>query len=236
MGIPRLYELQQVDLAVARATTERAALNNGTAEREAVEHATARLAELRDRLAAARAHLRDLELEVASLQQKRAKVEADLYGGRIRNPKELESMHDEGAALDRTRSSREDDMLALLDEVERLEPQEEGARDTLEAAKGALTQQTAWYQQAAGAADHAIAELSARRTSLLADLDEDLVRRYDRLRERKGGLAIVAVRNGICEGCHMTIPDRLFRRLEDDPEILAACDGCGRLLYVPPRS
>ena len=83
-----------------------------------------------------RGRLRDLDLEVQSLQQKRAKVEADLYGGRIRNPKELESINDEGAALDRTRSSREDDMLALLDEVERLEPQERDAREALETAKG----------------------------------------------------------------------------------------------------
>lgn len=230
-----MFELQQVDLAVARATTERAALNSGAAEREAVEQATARLTELRDRIAAARAQLRDLDLEVQSLQQKRAKVEADLYGGRIRNPKELESINDEGAALDRTRSSREDDMLALLDDVERLEPQERDAREALETAKGALTQQTAWYQQAAGAADQEIAELSARRAALLGDLEEDLVRRYDRLRERKGGLAIVAVRDGICGGCHVAIPDRLLRRLEDDPEILAACDGCGRLLHVPAR-
>jgi predicted nucleic acid-binding Zn-ribbon protein len=235
VGIPRLYELQQVDLAIARATAQRAALNDGAPERDAVEQASARLHDLLERLAAARAQLRDLDLQVQSLQQKRAKVEANLYGGRIRNPKELESMHDEGTALDRTRSRLEDDMLALLDEVERLEPQERDARDALEVAKGALTQQTAWFQQAARAADQDIADLAARRARLVGDLEEDLVRRYDRLHERKGGLAIVAARNGICEGCHVAIPAGVVRRLEDDPETLAACDGCGRLLHVPGR-
>jgi hypothetical protein len=235
VGIPGLYELQQVDLAIVGAAARQAALNDGAAERDAVEGASTHLHDLGQRLAAARSQLRVLELEVQSLQQKRAKVEADLYGGRIRNPKELESMQDEGSALDRARGRLEDEMLSLLDEVERLEPEERAAGATLEAAQAALSRQTSWFQQAAAEVEQEMTDLAGRRASLLSDLDESLVRRYDRLRERKGGVAIVAVHNGICDGCHVAVPDRLVRRLEDDPETLAACDGCGRLLYVPGR-
>ncbi len=235
MGIPGLYELQQVDLAIARALEHRAALNDGAGERDAVTQAAAHLHDLQQRLAAARARLRDLELEAQSLQQKRARVEADMYSGRVRNPKELESMQEEIAGFDRVRGRLEDEMLVLLDEIEHLEPQERDGRAALEAAQTSLARQTAWFRQAGQAADQEIASLTAQRDNLAGGLDETLVRRYDRLRERKGGVAIVAVLHGICEGCHMAIPDRLLRRLEDDPETLAACDGCGRLLHVPPR-
>jgi predicted nucleic acid-binding Zn-ribbon protein len=233
VGIPRLYELQQVDLAIAGAAARRASLSDGSAERDALERATAHLDELRRRLSAARAQLRDLELEVQSLQQKRAKVDADLYGGRIRNPKELEALQDEVAALDRSRGRLEDQMLSLLDEVDRLEPEEGGAAAGVEAAEAALGRQLARCQQIAREIDHELADLGARRALLVADLDEALVRRYDRLRERKGGVAVVAVRNGSCDGCHVIIPDRLLRRLEEDPETQATCDGCGRLLHLP---
>jgi len=43
------------------------------------------------------------------------------------------------------------------------------------------------------------------------------------------------VHGGICDGCHVGIPEGLLRRLHDDPETLAACDGCGRWLFIPPR-
>ncbi|MGQ0548393.1 MAG: zinc ribbon domain-containing protein [Armatimonadota bacterium] len=234
MSTSRLYDLQQLDSAIARAIARRATLNDGTAEHAAAAGAAGRLTELRHGLADRRARLHDLELAVESVRAKRAKVEADLYSGRISNPKELAAMQEEVAILNRTTSRSEDDMLGILDEVERLEPQEREWAGTLQAADAALTRQMAAFQQATEEIEKEIADLTARREALAAELDSDLVRRYDRLRERKGGVAIVAVRAGTCEGCHVAIPERLLRRLQDDPETLAACDGCGRWLYIPP--
>lgn len=233
MGTSRLYDLQQVDSAIARAVAARAGLNDGAPERVALAAAIERLNEIRRQIAGRQARLRDVELTIQSVQAKRAKVEADLYSGRIGNPKELTSMQEELALLDRTKSRAEDEVLGLLDEIERLEPQEREGVGILEAADAALERQVAAFHQAAEATEKEIADLTARRTTLIDGLDEDLVRRYDRLRERKGGVAIVAVRGGICEGCHVGIPERLLRRLEDDSETLAACDGCGRWLFVP---
>lgn len=231
----RLYELQHVDSAIAAAIAQRAALNDGTAERAAVAAAADRLSAIRGELAAHRARARDLELAIQSVQDKRARVERDLYSGRIGNPKELTAMQEEATLLARTKSRAEDDMLGILDAVERLEPQEHEGAAAVEAAEAALTRQVSAFEQASAAIETAIGELNARRAALAAELDEDLLRRYDRLRDRKGGVAIVAVREGICEGCHMTIPERVVRRLEEDPEALGACDGCGRWLYIERR-
>lgn len=231
----RLYELQQVDSAIARAMAQRAALNDGTPERAVVAEATGRLHDIQRDIAQRRARLRDLELAVDSIRAKRTKVEANLYSGRISNPKELTAMQEEITLLNRTTSRSEDDMLGILDEVERLEPQEREWAGTLQSADAALTRQVATFQQSSEAIEKEIAELTARRAALAAEMDPDLVRRYDRLRERKGGVAIVAVRGGVCEGCHVAVPERLVRRLQDDPETLAACDGCGRWLYIPLR-
>ena len=77
---------RSIRLLHARPSARRS--TGGAAEREAVEQATAcawtRVAGPYRRGAT---QLRDLDLEVQSLQQKRAKVEAYLYGGCIRNLK-----------------------------------------------------------------------------------------------------------------------------------------------------
>jgi predicted nucleic acid-binding Zn-ribbon protein len=233
VGVSGLFRLQHIDLEIARLQAHRAGLSDGAPERAAASEAARRLSHLRDEIAIRQSRLRTLDLELQSLQAKRKKVEGDLYSGRIGNPKELTAMQEELAALDRAKTHLEDEVLGLLDEVERLEPQERDAQAQVAAAEGALQQQVAAYQQATAAADQDLQRLAMQRSEAVSALDEDLLRRYERLREAKGGLAIVAVRGGICEACHITIPERFRRRLEDNPETLAACDGCGRLLFVP---
>jgi hypothetical protein len=221
-----------MDSAIGRVTAQRAGLNDGTPERAAATAAAERLAALRTEISSRQARVRTLDLELQSVQSKRKKVEADLYSGRIGNPKELTAMQEELAALGRSKDHLEDEMLGLLDEIERLEPQEREAQAALAAAEAALARQLEAFAQAAEAADREFAALTSRRAEAAAALDADLLRRYDRLRDAKGGVAIVAVRGGICEGCHVTIPERVRRRLEENPETLAACDGCGRLLFI----
>ena len=233
MGVSGLFHLQQLDTEIARVSAHRAGLNDGAPERAAASEAAQRLTDLQGEIAARQTRLRALDLELQSLQSKRKKVETDLYSGRVGNPKELASMQEELSALDRSKARLEDEVLGLLDEVERLEPQHREAQARLVASQAALAQQVAAYQQGIAAADHEIEQLTAQRAQLTASLDEDLLRRYDRLREAKGGVAIVAVRGGRCGGCHITIPERFTRRLEENPDTLAACDGCGRLLFVP---
>jgi predicted nucleic acid-binding Zn-ribbon protein len=232
VGVSQLYELQQVDTALARAISYRQSLDEGVAARAALMEATMRLESLERQRAACQSRLRVLDLEVQSLQAKRSRVNADLYSGRVGNPKELAAMQEEVSVFDRQKAGLEDEELTLLEQVEQLDAQVRQTEQATEAARAALAQQEALFRQAASAADQEISDLTARRQVLTADVGEDLIRRYERLREHKGGLAVVAVRGGICDGCHVVVPERLITRLQKDPDLIAACDGCGRLLVV----
>lgn len=237
MTLPRLYELQQIDTATARVLAHRQALDDGAGVRAALAEARARLEGLRAEAAAAAVRTRALELEIQSLRAKRSRVEADLYSGRVGNPKELTAMTDEVAALARQQAQLEDEVLQLMERSEALDRQAHAAEAEVRAAEADLARLVAAFEQAAAAADAEIAALEARRRAHLAGIEEDLLRRYDRLRASKGGLAVVAVRGGVCDGCHVVVPERVVSRLERDPEHLVACDGCGRLLaVVPPGS
>lgn len=229
-----LYQLQQIDSAIAQVTAQRAGLDDGTAARADVAAAEAHLTALMESLRHARTRAQDLELELAALEAKRARVEADLYSGRVRNPKELAAMQDEVAQLARQKAHREDDLLSLLSDIDRLEPAARDAQRRLEEARHALEARLEAYRATVVDLEGRLAALEARRAALVEQVEETVRRRYDRLRQAKGGLAVVAVRDGTCEGCHVVVPERLVVRLRDDPELLATCDGCGRLLVVPP--
>jgi predicted nucleic acid-binding Zn-ribbon protein len=233
--LPRLYELQQIDSAIARATARRQALDDGSAGRAALDAARARLDALRAEAEEGAGHMRTRDLEIQSLRAKRTKIEADMYSGRVGNPKELTAMTDEVAALGRYQAQLEDEVLHLMELAETLDAQAAAAAEQLRAAEAELARVVAAFEAAAVETDAEVAALEARRRAHVAEIDEDLLRRYDRLREAKGGLAVVAVRGGVCDGCHVVVPERVVSRLERDPEHLVACDGCGRLLAVPPR-
>lgn len=232
VGGSQLYELQRIDTALTRAMAHRQGLDDGAAHRTALAAATEHLEKLQRRRTDCQSRLRTLDLEIQSLQAKRTRVNTDLYSGRVGNPKELAAMQEEVAAFDRQKAALEDEVLALLEQVDQLDAQIREGQQAVEAARAALARQEAAFLEAAAAADRDIADLTARRTALVADIDEDLIRRYDRLREHKGGVAVVLVHGGVCDGCHVVIPERLVSRIRNDPDLLAACDGCGRLLVV----
>jgi predicted nucleic acid-binding Zn-ribbon protein len=231
----RLYDLQQIDTALAHAVAYRSELNDGGPQRAIVAMTSDHLEELRRQITAAQGRVKALDLEIQSLQAKSTKIEADLYSGRIGNPKELAAMQDDVTALRHHTSHLEDEVLEVMERVESLETQRREAQEGLAAAEADLVSTVEAYRRAATAADRDIEALSARRRQVTAELDEDLVRRYDRLREKKDGVAVVAVRAGVCGGCHVTIPQRLLSRLERDRDLIAGCDGCGRFLIVTPH-
>ncbi|MCK5218711.1 hypothetical protein KAR10_04265 [bacterium] len=55
--------------------------------------------------------------------------------------------------------------------------------------------------------------------------------RYCRLRDAKGGRAVVKIENDICDGCRMAIRPQAVIELQKYRELLC-CDNCARILYV----
>jgi predicted nucleic acid-binding Zn-ribbon protein len=71
---------------------------------------------------------------------------------------------------------------------------------------------------------------SPERDVLAKQLEIPLLRNYERIRRRAGGIAFVPVRERRCGGCKMQVPHQLYVSLRRGTEI-PACESCGRLLY-----
>ena len=73
----------------------------------------------------------------------------------------------------------------------------------------------------------------ARRQSLIDSVDEELRRRYEMILSRRGGLAVVAVRDGTCQGCRMRVPPQLYNQIQRNEQIIL-CPSCQRMLHWQP--
>ncbi|MDQ7820867.1 MAG: C4-type zinc ribbon domain-containing protein [Armatimonadota bacterium] len=232
-SVARLYALQQLDAAVARLEAARASVDDGSALRARVEKVRAEEDAARADLHGRRVRLRDLELQLQAAGDKAARVSQDLYGGRIHNPKELAALQDELEALTRQRRRLEDEILTLMEEIE------EGARRlaALEAARRAaeaeLEARLAASRRELQALEAELLEVRRQREEAAAQIDPALLRRYERLRERKDGVAVAAVSGAACGACHVALPEALLARLQQGDDVLLTCEECGRILYVP---
>ena len=74
-----------------------------------------------------------------------------------------------------------------------------------------------------------IAIKNDERKRLVMDMDDALLKRYARIRESKGGLAVTTVNSGACGGCFRRIPPHEMQNLKKDDYIIT-CEGCGRIL------
>lgn len=78
-----------------------------------------------------------------------------------------------------------------------------------------------------------LAELTASRAALVAEVEPGLLSRYERLRRNKGPRVVVGIEHGACGGCHVGLPAQVVIACRAATE-LVQCPNCGRLLFYTP--
>jgi len=81
-----------------------------------------------------------------------------------------------------------------------------------------------------GTLEKKVARLRKKREALVAAVDPALLRVYDRIRKRHGGIAFAPASEERCLGCKMQVPHLIYAQLVKGAGI-PHCEHCGRLLY-----
>lgn len=172
-----------------------------------------------------------LEDEISTLTDKATQHDKTLYSGTIGNPRELQALQDEIAALKRRISQLEDQELELMEQIEPLDAELTTAaarRSELDSRGTALRAQIAEEEVAI---DRELERVGAERAAIAGDVAPDLLAEYETLRPQSGGIAIARLVGGSCGGCHLSLSAVEVDRIKKlPPEAPAHCEECGRLL------
>lgn len=152
---------------------------------------------------------------------------------RIKNIKELQALQREIDQIKENNAQLEEELIQLLEELEArgasVKAKEEEVKkldEEWEARGGEIERELA-------AIEGSIAEASKARQAIAGQLNGDLIERYELIFSRRGGVAVVVVSEGICQGCHMNIPPQLWNEIIRS-ERLNLCPSCHRILYHKP--
>jgi uncharacterized protein len=226
-----LYHVQQLDTELARLRAELAALLTGDELTAEIAAAEAERTDLLARHHKSEAEAAAVELETKTLQEKKAKFDAQLYGGTVRNPRQLEDLQNEVGMLAREISKLDDRMLELMEAIEDERAELREREVDLTVKRDRLGSVVANLEADSTRLKAAIAELEAQRKARAAEVDPPLLKRYDQIRVRQGNLGLVKVTDSTCPGCRVSLASELLRALRLGRSGLT-CDSCGRLLYI----
>ena len=226
-----LIALQEADDALARLRSDlddvEEALRSDTTVVEAAElHAgcEARVREIEG-------DQRGLEAETESLSDKVATEEGRLYDASPKTPKELEALQHEVDLLKDALGRLEDRLLEIMTALEEATARRDKAREGLDRAEAAWAEASARLSADAERLRAEIASGAAAREGISARITAGTLTRYDDLRRRKAGLAVVRLQAGACTGCRVAVPNSIRRRAQEDgtPE---TCPNCERLMVI----
>ncbi|MEW6569134.1 MAG: hypothetical protein AB1449_13415 [Chloroflexota bacterium] len=226
-----LYRLQAIDLGIDRARVRLREIEAALGDSEALPRTRSQLAEAEARLRAAQAAAKSAEHTAASHQAKLEQAEVTLYGGTIRNPKELQDLQNEVEALRRYKPTLEDRLLEAMVDLEEAELQREALSQEVSRLEELLaTKRTSLVEERQRVlAD--VERLEAEREAALATVANADRQLYEQLRATRGGVALALLQDDSCSACGLTQShsERQSIRMGAD---LVCCKQCGRILYA----
>ena len=226
-----LWKLQEIDLALdsRRASHDDAEARLG--ESEDVVAANARADELEQELQRARAAQHDVETEADDLRAKIGPLETKLYGGSVRNPKELADLQADVEQLKRHLSTLEDRDIEALGAVESADAEARTAAAERETAHAAWKAEQEELQERIAELRTEIAEFDAQRADQAEYIPADTLKMYDRLRMAHNGRALARLDRNLCTGCRISLPVNLVTRARGG-SALVQCPNCERILVA----
>jgi predicted nucleic acid-binding Zn-ribbon protein len=227
----KLYRLQQIDTQLDWIKNRLSEIEAGLQGSEALNSAQQAHRQADERLQQARKAQRRAEDEVRQQRIKIEQNEASLYGGKIRNPKELKDLENEVASLKKHLAVLEDRQLeSMLMEEEAVDATHltENAVQKAQAAFDALCLELR-HEQSKIVKDQARLE-EERKAAAENVADEDLLV-YNQLRKTRRGVAVSKIVDRACSACGSTLNSSLLSA-SHSPNALNLCDTCGRILYL----
>ncbi len=148
--------------------------------------------------------------------------------------KEIEELHKKNSAI-------EDDMLANLDRLETEGKLIAEQKTEIEQLKTEIGHEKAQIEEENEQESARLRVLLENWDAIAKNVPEKLLARFHQVRKQSSGLAIVVVKDAVCQGCHMNIPPQLYNELQRG-NALKFCPWCHRMIYwngnvrsEPPR-
>lgn len=148
----------------------------------------------------------------------------------VKTNKEYHALLKEIETLKKKNSAIEDQALTNLNQIEDDEKKALLTRDESAALQEEIEQEKSDILAESQEQKEQLARLKEELQAIAADVPERLMKRFKQVRQQMPGLALVAAKNSVCQGCHLNIPPQMYNNLQRSGT-LQFCPFCHRMIY-----
>lgn len=230
--VRQLYELQvldwEIDADQARlATTIQQIEDNSklASARRAIEHRHEAIRLMQVKQNRFTQQLTELNDKVKALDER-------MYGGSLRNPKEVEALqHEINTLREQVKRIEDDELLPLMLSLEENQEWLNRAMPVLAKMEQERSVLVSDLTKERSQLEARLSDLQSRRQDMAATFTSAALAQYDALRRANQGQAIAKVERGLCTGCRVMLPARELSRIRTTQDIVQ-CNSCSRILFV----
>jgi len=148
----------------------------------------------------------------------------------VKNNKEYQAMLKEIEAAEKSRGEIETQIIALMEEMDKLSILVKKDDETLKQAVIKHEEEKKIIEDDLNAVDADTASWTEKRADLQKSIPVDILAQYERVKKRNNGVGVISVWKAVCNGCQMKIPPQLYNELQRSNELLS-CPNCNRIMY-----
>jgi uncharacterized protein len=225
-----LFQLQQLDLEQERLIAEQQTVMNSLQGSAQLQKLRAEHTLVQQQLLSGLQAQKEAEWALEDVNRRLKALEDRLYSGSVNNPKELASLQQEVQHLRAQQTRKEEQALEVMDAAETLQEMAQRKSDALNQAEQAWQQENAVLIARRDSLQARQQELQKKRTHLAANVEADVLSRYEMLKRVKQGRAVSKVEQNACQWCRVILTPSQLQRVRISGE-LQHCTNCGRILY-----
>jgi predicted nucleic acid-binding Zn-ribbon protein len=171
---------------------------------------------------------RETEQKIEDAENRLKKANIKLSN--IKSNKEYHAALKEIDDLKKAKFLLEDKAIEMMEQLEALEDTCTAGREQAAEMKRQFEMDRDAVTRSLKALDQELHALEQKRQDVSLAVDMGLLKRYDTLRKRKGGIAVSAVVQGVCQTCHLRITPQEFNELIRGDKLMT-CPNCTRIIY-----
>jgi predicted nucleic acid-binding Zn-ribbon protein len=230
----QLLELQQVEETLRQKIGAFKKIERVLAEETPVARARQAYEEAERAERHARAQQTGLNLELQQLNDKITAEEKKLYGGEVKNPKELVNLEVEVGMLKKQKDALEGQVIVLMGDIEDLGKRAAMAKADCERLEQESQAQVVRLRKEQDALKKEIGRAKRTREGVLERIASTDVEQFRYVQRMKGAtFAVAQLTNGVCSACHVEVSASKRSSVERPTDNkLNTCGNCGRILVI----
>jgi hypothetical protein len=173
---------------------------------------------------------RRLEMELMGVETKITKYQGQLLD--VKTNKEYQAMLHEIEACKSERAALDEKILVEMEEGEKRNAAVRSLGEKLERRRRETTDGKSRLDAETRDLEARIAALEAERRQMSGAIAPAVLEPFLKVARQRKGLALVAVQDERCGGCHVRVMPKLIQMVRRATGLIA-CDSCKRYLYVP---